>query len=165
MGFVPVPALDPRSPSTSFRIRGRDLRVDLLTPEPGKPGGPRFVPALNAPAQPLRFLDYLLEETMPVPVVARTALALVNLPLPERFAVHKLLVSESRESAFAAKAEKDRRQAIQVLEVLQQEAPDGVQGAVVALVARGPRWRKRLERALEKCRRDAPGVAEFVEGQ
>lgn len=32
MGFLPVPALDPRAPSTAFKVRGQSLRVDLLTP-------------------------------------------------------------------------------------------------------------------------------------
>jgi hypothetical protein len=30
--FVAVPELDPRNPSTSFKVRGRGLRLDLLTP-------------------------------------------------------------------------------------------------------------------------------------
>lgn len=151
MGFIPVPALDPRTPSTSYRIRGHELRVDLLTPETGAGReDTRFVPALNAPAQPLRFLDYLLEETLPVPVIGKKALALVNLPLPERFALHKLLVSESRTSAFATKAAKDREQAFQLLDVLEEEAPDSLAIATEALRQRGPGWRQRLDRALSR---------------
>lgn len=163
MGFIPVPTLDPKSPSTSFRVRGQELRVDLLTPETGKPGGARFVPALNAVAQPVRFLDYLIEDLLPVPVVGRRALVLANVPMPERFALHKLLVSESRDAAFAAKASKDRLQAMQLLEVLFEEAPDGVPGALAALLSRGPGWRQRLERALEKCEPEAPEVVAAVE--
>ena len=30
MGFLPVPGLDPKSPTTSFKVRGQSLRVDLL---------------------------------------------------------------------------------------------------------------------------------------
>lgn len=32
MGFLPVPALHPKHPSTSFKVRGQSLRVDLLCP-------------------------------------------------------------------------------------------------------------------------------------
>lgn len=72
MGFIPVPTLDHGSPSTSFRVRGKDLRVDLLTPLIGKPGkAALFVPALNAPAFPLRFLDYLLHEAAPQVLVGQ----------------------------------------------------------------------------------------------
>jgi hypothetical protein len=59
MGFLPAPTLDPRSPSTSFRVRGRELRVDLLTPLVGRSSdSPIYIPAFNACAQPVRFLDY-----------------------------------------------------------------------------------------------------------
>ncbi len=34
-GFFAVPGLDSREPSTSFHVRGRDLRVDFLTPAAG----------------------------------------------------------------------------------------------------------------------------------
>jgi hypothetical protein len=163
MGFIPVPTLDPRQPSTSFKVRGQELRVDLLTPLVGKPSGtPVFVPALQAVAQPLRFLDYLLENPVPAIMAGRTDLALVNVPAPERFALHKLLVSESREAAFATKAEKDRLQALQLLTVLLQEAPDGLPEAKANLVARGKGWQDKLERALKKCERlDSVVVAEL----
>ena len=36
MGFLPVPHLDPRKPSTSYKVRGKGLRVDLLTPLRGR---------------------------------------------------------------------------------------------------------------------------------
>jgi hypothetical protein len=32
MGFFEVPALNPKSPSTSFKLRGQEFHVDLLTP-------------------------------------------------------------------------------------------------------------------------------------
>lgn len=163
MGFLPVPTLDPRAPSTSFKVRGQPMRVDLLAPLVGKPGkGPVFVPALNALAQPLRFLDYLLKEPVAAVVVGRRALALVNVPAPERFALHKLLVSESREAVFAAKAEKDRLQAMQLLEVLIEEAPDGLEGALADLVQRGKGWSDKLARALRKGEKTYPEAARHL---
>ena len=163
MGFIPVPALDSRSPSTSFRVRGRELRVDLLTPLVGKPTGkPVFIAALNAPAQPMRFLDYLLKEPIPVVIVGRKASVLVNVPLPERFAFHKLLVSESRPAAFATKAEKDRMQAVQLLQVLIEEAPDGLKQAKTDLVERGKAWSDKLARASKKSQKLAPDAMKYV---
>lgn len=164
MGFLPVPTLDPRQPSTSFKVRGQQMRVDLLAPLVGKPGPATVhVPALNAQAQPLRFLDYLLEAPVPAVVVGRRAQALVNVPQPERFALHKLLVSESREAVFATKAEKDRLQAMQMLEVLIEEAPDGLAAAKADLVARGKGWTDKLNRALKKCQKAYPDVVTFVQ--
>lgn len=164
MGFIPVPALDPRKPSTSFRVRGQDLRVDLLAPLVGKPReGGIFVPALNAVASPLRFLDYLLKDPVPVVIVGRRLQVLVNVPSPERFALHKLLVSQSRQSAFATKAAKDRLQAMRLLEVLMQEAPDGVAQAKRELVARGKGWSDKLNKALHQNAETYPDVVSWVE--
>lgn len=165
MGFIPVPSLDAREPSTSFRIRGKEMRVDLLAPLTGKPDkGSLYVPALNARAQPLRFLDYLLEDVVPVVIVGRKAQVLANVPSPERFALHKLLVSESRGAAFATKAEKDRRQAVQILEVLMEEMPDEVAPAREDLLARGKGWSDKLARALRKIEKTSPQLAEWVGG-
>src|SRR5210317_1134024 len=36
MGFIEVPTLNPKQPSTSFRIRNRDFRVDVLAPMRGR---------------------------------------------------------------------------------------------------------------------------------
>lgn len=163
MGFIPVPTLDRTSPSTSYRIRGQELRIDLLTPQTGKPGKDTlFVPALNAPAQAVRFLDYLIESPIAAVVVGRSTLVLANIPRPERFALHKLIVSESRDSAFAAKAAKDRYQATQVLETLLREAPDGLAAAKADLTGRGKKWRDRLDRALDNSRKLAPEVVDTV---
>ncbi|PWG62927.1 GSU2403 family nucleotidyltransferase fold protein [Spiribacter halobius] len=165
MGFIPVPTLDPRSPSTSFRVRGRELRVDLLAPQVGKATGSAVrVPALNAPAQPVRFLDYLLEGAIPAAIAGRRALVLANVPLPERFALHKLLVSESRPPAFSSKAGKDRIQALQLLQVLIEEAPDDLREAKIRLVERGAGWSDRLHRALARSEREAPEVVRVIEG-
>jgi hypothetical protein len=164
MGFIPVPTLDPRSASTSFRIRGQELRVDLLVPLTGKPRArPLFVPSLQSMAQPLRFLDYLLSDLVPALAIGRRRLVLLNVPSPEHFALHKLLVSESRAAAFATKATKDRQQAMQLIEALMEYAPDGVAAAKAQLVARGSGWSEKLARALKKARRDHAEAAQFVE--
>jgi hypothetical protein len=164
MGFIPVPTLNPRSPSTSFRVRGQELRVDLLVPLTGMPSArPMFIPALNAMGQPLRFLDYLLVDPVPAVATGRRALVLLSVPSPERFALHKLLVSESRSAAFAVKAGKDREQAMQMLAALIEHAPDGVAAAKADLIARGAGWSGKLARALKKAQRTYPEAADFVE--
>jgi hypothetical protein len=71
MGFFPVPSLDPRRPSTSFKIRGREMRVDFLTPMTGPDRTePVFLPSLGVAAHPLRFLDYLIEDPVQAVVVS-----------------------------------------------------------------------------------------------
>ena len=62
MGFFPVPRLSRKEPSTSYAIRGRTLRIDLLTPQRRGMTAPVFLRRLNAAAQPLKYLDYLIAD-------------------------------------------------------------------------------------------------------
>jgi len=133
LGFQAIPALDRKNPSTSFKIRGRDLRVDLLTPMRGRESSaPIYLPAFNLSAQPLRFLEYLIETPIQATVIATDAV-LVNLPDPSRFALHKLWTSGKRSPGFQTKARKDLSQASQLLGVLLEDRPSDVVAAWEAL--------------------------------
>jgi len=125
----PVPPLDPKRSSTSFKVRGRDLRIDFLTPMKGKETQePVFLPAFKLSAQPLRHLDYLLNVVTQAVVLGSDSV-LVNLPDPARFALHKLWTSTRRPTAFQTKAMKDALQAEQLIEVLLDERPDDLEQA------------------------------------
>ena len=154
MGFLPVPALNPRSPSTSFKIRGRDLRLDLLTPSKTTRSKPVYFDAIKAAAQPLRFLDYLMERPERAAFIGRSAL-LVNIPDPARFALHKLVVSRMRPAAFQAKASKDREQAARLLE----DRRFDVESAWEAIQDRGERWARLVLSELNPLEKSHPEVA------
>lgn len=144
MGFLPVPGLDARSAETSFKVRGKTLRVDLLTPARGKrDGAPVRIHRLKASAQPLEFLDYLLESPVDVPVINGGA-TMVKVPDPARFALHKLIVSVDRSIAMQTKTGKDRQQAGEMIEVLMQDRPGDIELAVESIYRRGEGWRKKL---------------------
>ena len=162
MGFLPVPTLDPRSPSTTYFVRGEELRVDLLTPMVGKASGPRFVPAFGAAASPTRHLDFLLADPIAALALGPRGFAVVQLPGPARFALHKLMVSVLRPAVFATKADKDRAQALQVLHSLLDSAPDDVEHAWHELVERGTGWTKKVTQALKVCRRNDADI-DFVD--
>ena len=133
LNLHPVPPLDWKQPSTSFKVRGRDLRVDFLTPMIGRESSKAaFLPAFGLSAKPIRHLDYLIEEPMQA-VVMGSDVVLVNIPSPARFAMHKLWISEKRPAAFHAKAKKDRIQAEQLIEVLSEDRPDDLREAWGAL--------------------------------
>ncbi len=161
MGFLPVPALNPRDPCTSFKVRGQALRVDLLCPKRGYAEAPVFIPRWNAAAQPLAYLEFLLESPERAVIVANTA-ALVNVPTPARFALHKLLVAQLRPAAFAAKADKDVLQAVQLLEVLAEERPGDIALAWTALESLGPTVMKKVRRGLSAADARAPGLRKRV---
>ena len=162
MGFLPVPGLNPKSPETSFSVRGQAMRVDLLTPAKGaRTGKPIVIPRLNAAAQPLELLDYILESTIPIPLINGGA-SLVNVPDPARFALHKLLVSGQRQTFEQAKAAKDRQQAVELLAALHEDRRGDLTLAVEALNKRAAAWRTRLKRELARLPDELSNMRKFV---
>ncbi|MEA2489659.1 MAG: hypothetical protein QOH21_1451 [Acidobacteriota bacterium] len=135
--FFAIPGLDVREPSTSFKVRGRDLRVDFLTPARSRQSpAPVLLPHLGVAAQPLAGLDYLLEEPIDAVVVAAAGVH-VQVPSPARFALHKMWVASQRPASEQAKVQKDLRQAEQLLDVLSLDRPDDISVAYASLSRRG----------------------------
>jgi hypothetical protein len=127
---------------TSYAAKG-GLRVDFLTPNEGaETDQPQALPALQTDAQPLRFLDYLIHEPEPA-VLLHNAGVCVQVPAPERYAVHKLIVSRRRRRGLA-KSEKDLRQAEALLEALAQKRPHELKLAWQEAHERGQTWRQLL---------------------
>lgn len=134
--FFPVPGLDPREPSTSLKVRGRDIRIDFLTvAAKGTERGPVALPQFGIAAHPLPGIDYLLAEPVQAVVVGGSGI-LVNVPAPARYALHKLWVAQQRNASEQAKARKDVRQAEQLLDVLIADRPADIRHA----------WRAAAER-------------------
>lgn len=147
--FIEVPALDPRMPPTSYRQRGRSsFQVELLSPARGEEIGSAAVPELSAHAVTLPFLGYLLAESQRTAIVAREGCCAVRVPLPERFAVHKLIVSDLRRGRDA-KVQKDRVQAVVVSAALGDVHPGALQSAVGEIPRRAV---KHYRRALDQVR-------------
>jgi hypothetical protein len=134
----PVPHLDRKRPSTSFKPPGPDrLRVDLLMPTGGGEVKVLAVPELGAHATALPWLRYITDAPLPGLVVGRSAMVPVNLPRPERLAWHKMLVSQIRHET-SEKSPKDVEQAATLVAVLGTTAPEALASAFAA-VPRGAR--------------------------
>jgi hypothetical protein len=155
LGFLPVPSFDAKEPSTSFKVRGHALRVDLLCPKRGPREVPLFIKRFNAAAQPLEFLDYLVEAPERAVVVSGDPI-LVKVPAPARFAMHKLVVAGMRPATLHTKAEKDRAQAGAILEVLVEDRPGDIPLAWKAATARGGRFKQALKKAIASLQRQSP---------
>ena len=116
------------------------LRVDFLTPNEGPDtDDPQRLPALKTDAQSLRFLDFLIHEPTSA-VVLHGPGVYVNVPAPERYAVHKLIVALHR-SPGNPKKDKDLGQAGTLLEALAQKRPTELRLAWEEAYGRGPKWR------------------------
>jgi hypothetical protein len=143
--FRPVPHLKDRKRVASYVAKG-GLRVDFLTPNEGPETEElQTLPALQTDAQPLRFLDYLIYEPEPA-VILHGSGVYVHVPAPERYAVHKLIVSRRRPEGVA-KRDKDLRQAEALLEALVQKRPHELKLAWEEARNRGQKWRQLLGEA------------------
>jgi len=152
-------ALNPTYPATGFRVRGTDVEVEVLTPLVGRERSrPIQIPALGVAATPLRFLDYLIEETQPGAVLGGSGV-LVNVPRPGRFALHKLIVAARRGPTGMPKAAKDRAQASELLRVLLSELPGEITLAWKALARHGKAWVSAARSSLKRM--DADLVADL----
>ncbi|MBU2961893.1 hypothetical protein KO516_13965 [Citreicella sp. C3M06] len=128
-----------------------EFAVDLLSPHRGaeRPKTTNL-PALKGDAQLLRYLDFLIFGEINA-VSLHGAGIPINVPAPERYAVHKLIVSRMRSSTPSSltKARKDIVQAQALFEVLLEDRPDDVEFVWNEALERGPKWRKNLQAAAQ----------------
>lgn len=140
MDLHAVPELDSRLPSTSFKIRGRELRIDFLTPARSRGLGstdrPVEIRALGVHATPLPFLEFLLEGAIDAVLMAFSGV-LVRVPEPGRFALHKLWLAAQRPVSQSNRAAKDRQQAQQLLEILLEDRASDLRTAMATLAPNG----------------------------
>ncbi len=129
---------------------GDSYRVDLLTPNRGPDGdAPVRLPALQTDAQPLRYLDFLIYQEVQA-VALYGAGVPINVPSPERYCLHKLIVSRKRiqTTGSQTKARKDLRQAGELLAVLCEQRPYEIKDLWDELKERGPKWRESAAEAV-----------------
>ncbi|NIZ10913.1 GSU2403 family nucleotidyltransferase fold protein [Pseudooceanicola sp. HF7] len=145
--FAPMPALDNRQAWRWTQSKSGTL-VEFLTPAFGEEGL-RPLAALDVRAQALHYLNYLIAEPIHAVALYRSGV-LVQVPRPERFAIHKLIVSTRRPAGDRLKSEKDRRQAEVLCRALAEDRPDELADALEEARSRGPQWTRRLDMALDR---------------
>lgn len=101
-------------------------------------------------AQSLHYLNYLLAEPLMAAATYRGGV-LVQIPRPERFAIHKLIVADRRlEGPDSLKAVKDRLQAEFLINILATDRPDDLREALDDALSRGKRWRERITASVKR---------------
>ncbi|WP_191057918.1 nucleotidyltransferase family protein [Geminicoccus harenae] len=149
--FRPVPTL--KSPLDCFAyVDARGFRVEFLTPHQGSDDQAATLtrlPDLDGPkGQPLRFLDFLIYQEMPTTLLHGPGVR-VNVPAPERFTVHKLIIAARRSGAGRLKAAKDLAQAGALIEAhAASRQMDVLHETLEEARARGPAWREALDRSF-----------------
>ena len=87
MGFIP------NNTRTSFKKSDEpDFYLDFLTSRGRTQDAPIHIARLGLTMQPLRFMELSLEDPMRCTLLAKNGPIVVNMPRPQRYAVHKLLV-------------------------------------------------------------------------
>ena len=145
--FRAVPHLNDPVASAAF-ANAAGFRLDLIAAHRGSDddmGKPVRMPALDgASAEPLRFMDFLIHKAVRSVVLYGAGIA-VNVPAPERFAIHKMIISTRRRADVAgqAKARKDVVQASEIIEALAASGQsDALRAALSEAQERGPAWRE-----------------------
>jgi len=153
--FNPLPSPDGHK-TGRWRQTNKETPVAFLTPSFAGDEPVRDLPALGVNAQSLHYLNYLIADPVKVPFLYRSG-TLVQIPRPERYAVHKLIVADRRQGGpNALKSHKDRAQAAFLIDVLCDTRPDDLAEAYDTALAKGPAWRNRIAASLTRM----PGYEE-----
>lgn len=164
MGFLPVSGLAGKAGATYLNPKEPDFRLDFLTPRHRGGDAPIEHPRLHVTMQPLRFIEYSLENVVQVALFSAEVTGVVNVPHPARYALHKLLIYGERSVSFTQKANKDLAQAAALLDWFKTYRPWEVEEAWQDMVNRGKGWVGRVERGIKALDRWAPdlGVADWL---
>lgn len=140
MGFIPV-----ASKTTFKKPDEPDFDLDFLTTYGRTGDTPLYLPILNVTLQPLKFMELSLEDPMKATLLVRGGPLVVNIPRPQRYALHKLIVHGERDLTQRTKATKDLVQAAALLDYLIDHDADLLKEAWHDVTSRGPGWAKRLQ--------------------
>jgi hypothetical protein len=152
MGLLPIAQFDGKAGAQYRNPGDQELRLDFVTSGTRR-GKPVVMPELNLALEPLKFMEFSLEGTTQGCLIGRAGACTVNLPAPERYAVHKLIVYGERPVAERAKARKDLLQAAALASFFARA------GEVTSFNAA---WREALERGRGWRRRAMQGKAALV---
>lgn len=160
MGLLPIEHADGGTGATYLDPRDPEFQLDFLTPLRRGGNDPFRHPQLGVHLQPLKFMEYLLEDVQQAALLGAAGAVLVNVPHPARYALHKLIVAGERPASRIAKSNKDIQQSAALLWALREQGVSWqVDEAWADLVARGPGWLTRVRRGREALTRVAPDLA------
>lgn len=146
--FDPVLGVNDRQ-VWKWRQSRTEALVEFLTPAFGDESV-KPLPSLGVSAQALNYLNFLIADPIPAIALYRSGV-LLQIPRPERYAIHKLIVADRRRGGpDQIKARKDRAQAAFLVALLAQDRPDELAEAYKDALSRGPRWRERIGASLKR---------------
>jgi hypothetical protein len=143
LGLLPITEFSGKTGAQFRNPSDPELRLDFLTPET-RTGKTVVIEELGLALEPLKFIEFSLEGATQGAVLSREGACMANLPAPERYAVHKLVVYGERPAAERVKANKDLEQAAALAQWhLRNGQAEQFNGAWRDALGRGKGWRSR----------------------
>ena len=162
-GFLPIVQYRGISGASYRHPKEPEFQVDFLTPRVADNDDPIQIEHIDVPMQPLRFMEFSLEDVQQATLFDPTGrCVVVSLPAPQRYAVHKLLIIGERAGAYRSKVSKDLAQAASLLEYFAAVDPQAIRVAWADALARGPGWRKRAFEGKKALSSKAPELATLL---
>ena len=156
MGLLPLTEFSGRAGAQYRNPKDQELRLDFVT-SATRGGKTVVMPELNLALEPLKFMEFSLQGTTQGCVIGRAGACVVNLPAPERYAVHKLILYGERPVAERAKAAKDLLQAAGLADYFVQTGQTRVFNAAWRdALGRGSGWLRRSLQGMKALLRIAP---------
>ncbi len=160
MGLLPIAEFNGTTGAQYRNPADRELRLDFVT-SMTRTGKPVSMPKLHLTLEPLKFMEFSLEQTTQGCLFANLGACVVNLPAPERYAIHKLIVHGERPVAEKVKATKDLLQAASLVNYfLENGQADVINAAWRDVIGRGKGWQSRARQGRDALLRLAPELAQ-----
>jgi hypothetical protein len=159
MGLLPVAGIASPAGVTYLNPREPEFRLDFLTTLYRGGTEPYRLPQLGITLQPLKFMEFSLENVQLAVLISGDKCVLASVPHPARYALHKLIVYGERIGTFATKSGKDIAQAAALLARLRDTWKWEVDEAWSDLMNRGAGWRQRAIRGRDALAKAYPDVA------
>ena len=145
----PVPDLICKHKPTRWAVQGGNTMIDFITPKTLKSSEVLMLGSSGVYAQAPPFLNFLITEPIPAVGLYRSGV-LVQIPRPERYAIHKLIVAQCRTGNLQAKLQKDFAQARNLIRILSEDRPRPLREAYETAMDIGPDWRDEIEKSFSQ---------------
>jgi hypothetical protein len=162
-GFLPLVQFRGTVGASYRHATQAEYQIDFLCPKHSDSDEPINIPNLDVALQPLRFMEFSLEQVQQTTLMDGTGrCVVVTLPAPERYAVHKLLIIGERTGAFRAKISKDIAQVAALVAFFKTHDPSALGTAWQDALSRGPGWVKRAEGGRAALASVSPELADSL---